>query len=184
MHRLTAFLAFLGLLALPFVAWGQSNEVIRISDGDHGTFTCSSGDCQLDAEDSCAQVVYAVLDPTEAGGTDDFASWSDHSASTTEANEDDFYFPLGVSTIHSLQCVIDTAPGAGQDAWRITVRDDGSDTGVTCDIDETATNCTDSSNTVAPSIRSKMNFDISSEVSGDADPTAAGELFCSVCIGH
>ena len=137
---------------------------------------------ELNGADVCGTLLYASVDPTEASATDDFMSMWDHAGSTTEGNEDEFLANAHLLTFHSLSCVVATAPGAGQDPWIVTIRDDGGDTAVTCTIDEAATTCDDSANSAAVAAGSAVNFDISS-AGGDADPTANALITCTVCMG-
>lgn len=136
------------------------------------------GDQTNDVSDG---ILYASVNPTEAQGTDDFMSMNDHAGSTVEGNEDDYVIAPGAVTFHSLYCKIDVAPGAG-DEWRIVVRDDGGDTAVTCDISDSATSCSDLTNTAAAAVGSLCNFDITSST-GATDPEAAALITCSVRIG-
>lgn len=138
---------------------------------------------ELLGADVCGTLFYAAVDPTEAGATDDFMSFFDHSGSTTEGNEDEFIANDGLLTVHSLRCDTATAPGAGKDAYLIVIRDDGGDTAVTCTIDETATSCADSSNSAVVAAGSLMNFDINSDVGAGTDPDASALMTCSVCMG-
>ncbi len=138
---------------------------------------------ELNGANVCGAMFHASVNPTEAGATDDFMSLQDHSGSTTEGDEDDFFANSALLTFHSLRCDVATAPGAGNDDWRIVMRDDGADTTVTCDIAETATGCEDTANSTAVAPGSNLNFDINSDIGGGADPTAAALITCSVCMG-
>ncbi len=137
---------------------------------------------ELNGADVCGILFHAAVNPTEASATDDFMSMFDHGGSTTEGNEDEFIANDALLTFHSLRCDVATAPGAGNDPWAVTIRDDGGDTTVTCTIDETATSCADSTNSAVVAAGSLVNFDISS-AGGDADPTANALITCSVCMG-
>lgn len=176
--------------ASPIVIGSADVTTVTITTDDTGDGTDlvlpadAINKAEIEGAEVCGAILHAKIDPTEAGATDDYMSMNDHAGSTTEANEDDFYMPTGMTLIHSLRCDIDVAPGAGNDDWRIVIRDDGGDTAVTCDISETATNCTDTSNSVAPAAGSKLNFDVHSDIGAGTDPDAAAELFCSVCLGH
>ena len=130
---------------------------------------------------ACGTLFYAETNPREASADDDYMSFWDHAGGTTEGNEDEFRANADLLRVHSLSCVVATAPGAGKDAWVITIRDDGSDTSVACTIDETATSCDDTTNEATVATGSLMNFDISSAGS-DADPTATALITCSVCM--
>jgi hypothetical protein len=140
----------------------------------------SIGATELDGAGVCASMVYAGMDPSEAGATDDYMSFFDHGGSQTQINEDEYQAALVV--VHSMNCFVDVDPG-GTDTWRITVQDDGVNvTNTTCDIDGGSTSCASAgSDTVAQG--SKMNFEIDSSF-GTSDPDAAAFLFCSVCFGH
>jgi len=143
----------------------------------------SIGADELSSSEVCGTLLYSSVNPTEAGATDDFMSFWDHSGSTTEANEDEFLVNSALLTFHSLRCDIDVAPGAGADDWRIVVKDDGVDTAVTCDISETAVFCIDATNSAAAAAASAVNFDINSDVGAGADPAAAALITCTVCMG-
>lgn len=139
---------------------------------------------------TCDSVHSVVFNPTEAGATDDFVSLNEidiatgeASFSATEDNENEFIVPLNM-VANNLRVDVDVAPGAGNDDWRITLRDDTSSTALTCDISETATNCTDSSNQPAITGGSHINWLVNSDVGGGTDPTAAAEMVISFCLTH
>jgi hypothetical protein len=130
---------------------------------------------------NCQQVLTVAGNPTEAQATPDFCSFNDGACSTTEANEDDFFTPTGVDYVASnLACVVDVAPAAGDD-WTMTLRDDGANTTLTCQISDTATTCTDIANTPTITAGSKLNLDIESD-DGASDPAAAALMECQLCI--
>ena len=132
--------------------------------------------------------MYSVAyNPTETGGTNDFVSLSsvststgDASFGTSEGSEDQFAVPVAL-ILNNLYVEVDTAPGAGNDNWVITLREDGGSETLTCDIDETATTCTDTANDSSIAGGAKVNFLVSSEDGGGADPTAAAEMIISFC---
>lgn len=130
---------------------------------------------------NCTRVVAGEFNPTEDGATDDFLNLEDNSFSSTETDEDMMMVSTAV-TARSLRAEVDVAPGAGNDAWTVTLRDDAGDTLLTCSIDETATNCSNTSS--APSIAGGSKLDVKVASSGaDADPTAAGALTVAFCLG-
>ena len=133
----------------------------------------------------CDQQEYAAVDPTEADATDDFLDLEDHAGSTTEANEDNYL--VGIArTANRIRCVVDVAPGAGNDDWKMTLRSGVagalSATTLTCNIDEVATSCdaTVSGVTVGPD--EVVTVDIDSSGPG-ANPAAAALMTCSICFG-
>lgn len=152
-------------------------------DGELQLPSDSIGAGELDSESVCGTLLYSSVDPTELGATNDFMSFWDHGGSTTEANEDEFLANDALLTFHSLRCDVDVAPGVGVDAWSIVVRDDGAGTAVTCVIDESATSCTDGSNSAAVAAGSAVNLYVNSNVGGGADPANAALLTCTVCMG-
>lgn len=133
------------------------------------------------AKTGCLTVLAASINPTEAGATDDFVNLLDNTISTTEANENQFTVPLAM-VAHSLKATVDVAPGAGNDPWAITLRDDVASTTLTCTIDETAVTCADTTNRPAIAAGSRLAILVSS-AGGDADPTAAARLDISFCLG-
>lgn len=133
------------------------------------------------AKTGCFTVLAASINPTEASATNDFVNLLDNTISTTEANENLFTVPLDM-VAHSLKATIDVAPGAGNDPWAITVRDDAADSTLTCTIDETAVTCADTTHRAAIVAGSKLAILVSS-AGGDSDPTAAARLDISFCLG-
>jgi hypothetical protein len=133
------------------------------------------------ADQSCLTVLAVGVNPTEASATNDFANLLDNTISTTEANENLFTIPIAMKA-HSLRATVDVAPGAGNDPWAITLRDDSASTTLTCTIDETATSCTDAVNEPVMAAGSRLAILISS-AGGDADPTAAALATVSLCLG-
>lgn len=135
----------------------------------------------------CMSVKAVSYNPTEAGATDDYVSLAsvdtatgDASFSATENNEDQFILPLAMKA-NNLRVDVATAPGAGNDAWTITLREDGASTTLTCTIDETATNCSDSSNQEAVAAGADIDFLVTS--SGAAsDPDASAEMRIAFCL--
>ena len=120
--------------------------------------------------------------PTEAGATNDFVNILDSTFGTTEANDDSLRVPVAVIA-HNLAVEVDVAPGAGNDDWKVTLRDDAAGTTLTCAIDETATTCVDTAN--APSVAALSNLAVLVDSSGGAsDPDAAALLTISFCMGQ
>ncbi len=141
---------------------------------------------ELNGADVCGGLFWAQVNPTEASATDDFLSMFDHGGSTTEGNEDLFLANDALLTFHSMRCDIDVAPGVGNDTIRVLMRDDGGDTAVVCDIDETATSCTSGALSAAVAAGSLLNFDVSTDLAGDGDGDivdTAALITCSVCMG-
>ena len=135
------------------------------------------------AKDNCVNMVTAFFDPTEAGATDDYLRLTgDGSSNTTSELLVDQYIVPVAAHASGLRAVIDAAPGAGNDEWTVTLRDDASSTALTCTIDETATGCTDTSNISSLAAGSKLTVLVSSTTNVDTDPDAAGEVVVSFCL--
>lgn len=132
---------------------------------------------------NCTSVVAGELDPTEDGATDDYLNLVENTASATEANEDMFMVPVAM-TAGNLLVKVDVAPGAEKDRWTITLRDDGASTTLTCQIDETATECSDITHALSIAAGSKLTIQVTSNAEGAADdPTAASAMTVSFCLG-
>ena len=141
------------------------------------------------ADTLCLQVISVTFNPTEAGATNDLVSLhsidvanGDARFSATENDQDDFRVPVAV-TLDSLAVIVDVAPGAGNDDWKVTLRDDGASTALTCSVDEGATTCADAVAPVAVAALSRLNVLVDSS-GGGADPTAAAEMTISFCLGQ
>ena len=132
------------------------------------------------ADTLCLQFVTVEINPTEAGATDDFINLVDNTFSTTETDEDMFLVSTAVK-IDNLRVEVDVAPGAGNDDWKVTVRDDAASSTLTCAIDETATNCNDAVGAATVAANSKLDILVDSS-GGAADPTAAAVMTISFCI--
>ncbi len=130
----------------------------------------------------CLQVVSVEINPTEASATNDFINLVDNSFSTTEGDENMFRMPVA-GIAHNLSVLVDVAPGAGNDDWKITLRDDVASSTLTCTIDETATVCVDTANAPTLAITSLLAILVDSS-GGDADPTAAAAITISFCLGQ
>jgi len=188
-----------GAIKAAFVADADGGITIGNATNDSITFTTDgTGDGEVtyppgsvgpsDIFDGyCAQVVSVSFNPTEAGATNDFVSLSavdivtgDASFSATETGEDQFMVPVAM-IVHSLRVLVDVAPGAGVDDWKVTIRDDGVSTTVTCNIDETATSCTHVATTPAVAAQSKLDVLVDSSGAG-ADPAAAAEMIIAFCL--
>ena len=157
------------LFLIPSLAWG---ETLKRGPGAR-----------------CLQVRQAIVDPTEAGATDDFLSLLDHSGSTTEGNEDDFFVAGFAGTVNGLRCVTATAPGgvAADDEWTMTINVGAAgslvNTSVTCIILGTATSCSDTSNSAAYAAGDAISIQIDSST-GVSDPDASALMSCGMCLGQ
>lgn len=128
---------------------------------------------------ACTSIVTAAVNPTEAGATTDYVNLVDNTFSATEADEDMFTVPASLIAAN-LYAEADVAPGVGNDAWVVTLRADGSDTPLTCQIDESATTC---NNGGTANVNSGQKLTVSIVSSGpDSDPSAAGEIALSFCL--
>lgn len=143
------------------------------------------------ADTTCDDIIALALDPSEAGATDDYVSLIQigivsgvSEFGTTEANVDQYVTPPVSLVAHSLRASVDVAPGVGNDDWRITLRDDGASTALTCDISEAGTSCTDVANAPTIAASSALTVLVHSDIGGGADPTAAGEILISFCLTH
>lgn len=145
-----------------------------------------SGNEVVNATD-CVNVQATEHNPTEAGATNDFVSillegLGGSAFSSTETDNDQFMVPVAM-VARSLRVEVNVAPGAGNDDWKVTLRDDAASTTLTCNIDETATSCSDTSN--APSIAAGSKLDILVDSSGPgADPTVAATMNIAFCLGQ
>lgn len=136
---------------------------------------------------ACSSIEAVEYNPTEAGATDDYINLmltglTSSAFSATETDQDMFMVPRAM-VARDLRAEVSTAPGVGNDAWVITLRDDAASTTLTCTIDETATNCSDTSN--APSIVAGSKLDLLVASSGPgADPDTAATMNISFCLGQ
>lgn len=133
------------------------------------------------AKTGCLTVLAASINPTEASATNDFVNLLDNTISTTEANENLFTVPIAM-VAHSLKATVDVAPGAGNDPWAITVRDDVASSTITCTIDEAAVTCDSGALRANIAAGSRLAVLVSS-AGGDSDPDAAARLDISFCLG-
>lgn len=135
---------------------------------------------------ACGQVLWGVVDPTEAQVTPDFIDLRDNAGSTTESNEQNFSMPSSTMLISNLACTVNVAPGAG-DQWTIDVRAGtaGSlaDTALDCEIADTDTTCTNNTDVVAVTAAQVMTIGIESD-DGATAPTAAATMDCRFCLGQ
>lgn len=136
----------------------------------------------------CTSVVSVSYNPTEAGATDDFVSLiaidtatGDASFSATETNEDQFIAPVALRAAN-LRADVATAPGAGNDDWSITLREDGASEILTCLISEAGTSCTDTTNIATIAAGADLDLLVTSSTGGGADPTASAEMRISFCL--
>jgi len=144
------------------------------------------GDSEI-ADTVCTQMVTVFYNPTEASATDDYVSLSAvdvatgaASFSVTETDEDQ-YRTVTELTAHNLSVLVDVAPGALNDPWAVTLRDDGGSTVLTCTIDEAETTCADVID--APVIAAGSKLDVLVSSAGvDADPAFAAEMIISFCL--
>jgi hypothetical protein len=187
----TAALTVLPGGAAAMILGGASMTALTVTTDSTGTAEVvlpadAIGASEID-DAACTQVIAKSYNPTEAGATDDYVSLAsvdtatgDASFSATESAEDQFIAPVAIKAVN-LRVDIATAPGAGNDAWTITLREDGASTTLTCTIDETATNCSDASNQEAIAAGADLDFLVTS--SGAAsDPDANAEMRIAFCI--
>lgn len=133
-----------------------------------------------DINTGCTIVAEAV-NPTEAGGTDDYINFTDGTIGTTAAAEDEFIVPTEM-VASRLIADVDVAPGAG-DIWVVTVVDDGTATSLTCSITGTNTSCSETSFSLRPTIAAGSDLTVLLDSStGATDPAIAAELRVSFCL--
>ena len=171
-----------GVTGAPFIVGYTPGGGCSGAGTGSATYCCGNRVRGDQTVDTCDMILYASMNPTEAGATDDFMSMLDHAGSQAEGTEDDYVAIPGALNFHHLRCDVDVAPGVGNDPWTIVAREDGGDLAVTCAIDEANTSCTDVTNVAAVSVGGLLNYDISS-AGGDADPDAAASITCSVRLG-
>ena len=136
---------------------------------------------------ACSSIESTEHNPTEAGATDDYVSLlipglGGSGFSATETDQDQFMVPVAM-VARNLRAEVSAAPGVGNDAWVITLRDDAASSTLTCTIDEAATNCSDTTNAPALAAGSKLDILVISSGAG-ADPDAATTMNISFCLGQ
>src|SRR3990167_5583562 len=136
---------------------------------------------------ACSSIESVEYNPTEAGATEDYVNLmlsgltsSDFSA--TETDQDMFMVPRDMIA-RDLRAEVNAAPGVGNDAWVITLRDDAASSTLTCTIDEAATNCSDTTNAPALVAGSKLDILVISSGAG-ADPNTAATMNIAFCLGQ
>ncbi len=162
---------------------GDGTDLVLPAQGVNGSEILNNTVTAVQTSNTlCLQIVSVEINPTEASATNDFINLVDNTFSTTETNENMFRVPVA-AIVHNLAVLVDTAPGNGNDDWKITVRDDVADSTLTCTIDESATTCVDASNAPAVVALSKLAILVDSS-GGDNDPDAAGAITVSFCLGQ
>lgn len=136
---------------------------------------------------ACQQVLWGIVNPTEAQVTPDYIDPRDHAGSTTEGNEDTFLMPNATMLVSNLACTVDVAPGAG-DIWTIDVRVGTpgalADTALDCTISgAAATTCSNSADIVLADTTDAITIGIESD-DGASDPDAAASIDCRFCLGN
>lgn len=120
-----------------------------------------------------------LMNPTEAGATDDYVNWQDGTFGTSEGADDHWTAPAEMR-VHSLSAKFATAPGSG-DTWTVSVVDDATAV-LTCTVSGTATECINNdTRTIAKG--SGMTFLITSDA-GATDPTASAEVELRTCLDY
>jgi len=174
-----------------FEGWGFDNFEGRLTVADtegnpattDNTWTLPNATGTILLNTNCTSVVAGEFDPTELGATDDYLNLVENLFSATETDEDMFMVPIAM-TARNLRAEVNVAPGAGNDRWTITLRDDAASTTLTCQIDEANTNCSDTTNAPSLAAGSKLDIQVTSNAEGaPADPTAAAALTVSFCLG-
>ena len=136
---------------------------------------------------ACSSIESVEYNPTEAGATDDYVNLmlsglTSSAFSATETDQDMFMVPRDMIA-RDLRAEVNAAPGVGNDAWVITLRDDAASSTLTCTIDEAATNCSDTTNAPALVAGSKLDILVISSGPG-ADPNTAATMNISFCLGQ
>jgi len=127
----------------------------------------------------CSVVADRLIAPTTAGANDNYIDIAKHTTATTESAQLNWLTPKEL-TASTLMVRVLTAPGTG-DKWRISLRDDGVTTGITCDISDAELDCTDSSNTAVIAAGSALTFLVESDA-GSTDPDASGHMTLAFCV--
>lgn len=143
-----------------------------------GTFVLTS---------ACVNVLSTEHDPTEAGATDDYVNLlvtglGGSAFGATETAQDMFMVPVA-TVARNLRAEVGVAPGAGNDPWVITLRDDAASTTLTCTISGTSTSCSDTTNAPAIAAGSKLNMLVASS-GANPDPTATTVMNIAFCLGQ
>jgi hypothetical protein len=100
---------------------------------------------------------------------------------TTESTMDDAYSPHVAIVASNLYAYTNVAPGSGE-SWTITLRQDASDTTLTCTISNTETTCTDIVN--APTLTadgSHLNMAVADD---NLSAAASGQILVSFCWSY
>ncbi len=169
-----------------------NNNLVTLTTDSTGNGELVAPDDSIGAaeigDDVCTSVIAVSYNPTEAGGTDDYVSLiavdtgtGDASFGTTESAEDQFIVPVAMRAAN-LRVDTATAPGVGNDDWRITLREAAGAEILTCDIAEAGTSCTDVANIATLAAGAAINFQVTSSTGGGADPTASAEMRISFCL--
>lgn len=148
----------------------------------------------------CARELWAEGNPTESAETHDYLDFENHDMGPLREKEET-YRVFSTIEVHGLNCVVDTAPGPGNQ-WQMRVLVDGvklpgtmltfdgfseSTTGVNdvrCTISGLETSCTsgfEGGVTDQGTVRFTVSVDSSG---GNGGPKEAGLLRCSVCLGR
>ncbi len=148
----------------------------------------------------CARELWAEGNPTESAETHDYLDFENHDMGPLREKEET-YRVFSTIEVHGLNCVVDTAPGPGNQ-WQMRVLVDGvklpgtmltfdgfseSTTGVNdvrCTISGLETSCT-SGFEGGVTDQGTARFTVSVDSSGgNGGPKKAGLLRCSVCLGR
>ena len=128
---------------------------------------------------ACSVVSDRLLTANVSQATDDYINLATHAQATSETALLGFLTPTAL-TASNLHVRVLTAPSAG-DTWQITLRDDGVNTALTCDITGTAVDCSDSANSVSIDVGSALTILVDSST-GTANPDAPGHMTFSFCV--
>ncbi len=172
-------------LEVPRFVRAVSRDLAGCTDFDVvGSLFYENATTTVNASTSCDELIWATMNPTEAGATDDFLDFLDHAGSTTENNEDNFLVDQ-TRRAHQVACRVDVAPGAG-DIYLVTLNQ-----GVAGSLTNTTLTCTvsgtDTTGTSTGFVDITATNVISAQIdtsTGAGDPAAAALIAVSLCLGN
>jgi hypothetical protein len=112
--------------------------------------------------------------PSEGGAA--YGSLADHGPLSTESSGDFYMAPIPMLA-HTMYAEVDVAPGSGN-SWVLTLRNSGSDTAVTCTINDPDTSCTYDGEAASIAAGTTLNI----AVTGVSFPATAAEMEVVLCL--
>ncbi len=129
---------------------------------------------------STCSIVKTTFAPHTSQGITNYGDLVLHFAATTDtATIASFMVPVDMVG-HSLKVTMLAPPGTG-DIWRMTIRDDGVATALTCDIADLETSCVNQSDEPVFDAGSRLTLVVSSAFGASA-PDASGFMMLSFCL--